>query len=89
MTEIDNKYIKEKYPLLSEIDSPKDLRKLKIAELPFVCEELRKFIIHSLAENPGHFASSMGAVEITVALHYVMNTPYDRIVWDVGHQAYL
>lgn len=88
MTEIDNKYIKEKYPLLSEIDSPKDLRKLKIAELPFVCEELRKFIIHSLAENPGHFASSMGAVEITVALHYVMNTPYDRIVWDVGHQAY-
>ena len=88
MSKIDKKYIKDNYPLLSEIDSPKDLRKLKIAELPQVCEELRKFIIHSLAENPGHFASSMGAVEITVALHYVMNTPYDRIVWDVGHQAY-
>lgn len=88
MSRIDKKYIKENYPLLSEIDSPKDLRKLKIAELPQVCEELREFIIHSLSENPGHFASSMGAVEITVALHYVMNTPYDRIVWDVGHQAY-
>ena len=88
MSKTDKKYIKDNYPLLSGIESPTDLRKLKIAELPQVCEELRKFIIQSLAENPGHFASSMGAVEITVALHYVMNTPYDRIVWDVGHQAY-
>ena len=56
--------------------------------MPKVCEELRNFLIYSLSENPGHFASSMGAVEITVALHYVLNTPYDRIVWDVGHQAY-
>lgn len=85
---ITNKHIKDDYPLLSGIESPKDLRKMKTSELPKVCEELRRFIIHSLAENPGHFASSMGAVEITVALHYVMNTPYDRIVWDVGHQAY-
>lgn len=76
------------YPLLSKIDTPEDLRKLPVDDLPQVCSELRKFLIYSLSENPGHFASSMGAVEITVALHYVMNTPYDRIVWDVGHQAY-
>ena len=88
MSNIDNKHIKDNYPLLAEIDSPADLRKLQIAELPQVCAELRKFLIESLAENPGHFASSMGAVEITVALHYALNTPYDRIVWDVGHQAY-
>ncbi len=76
------------YPLLSKIDTPEDLRKLPVADLLQVCSELRKFLIYSLSENPGHFASSMGAVEITVALHYVLNTPYDRIVWDVGHQAY-
>lgn len=84
----DKKYIQDKYPLLGKIDSPVDLRKLKVAELPKVCAELRQFIIEALSENPGHFASSMGAVEITVALHYALNTPYDRIVWDVGHQAY-
>lgn len=77
-----------KYPVLAEIDSPADLRRLPVSKLPEVCAELREFLIAALAENPGHFASSMGAVEITVALHYVMNTPYDRIVWDVGHQAY-
>ncbi len=88
VSKVDKKYIIDNYPLISEIESPKDLRKLKVAELPQVCEELRDFIIQSLSDNPGHFASSMGAVEITVALHYVMNTPYDRIVWDVGHQAY-
>jgi 1-deoxy-D-xylulose-5-phosphate synthase len=76
------------YPLLNAINSPADLRKLQQAELPQLCSELRAFLIKSLSENPGHFASSMGAVEITVALHYVFNTPYDRIVWDVGHQAY-
>lgn len=80
--------ILKKYPLLSHIDEPRDLRKLRIAELPKVCSELRQFLIDSLSRNPGHFASSMGTVEITVALHYVFNTPYDRIVWDVGHQAY-
>lgn len=77
-----------KYMLLSHIDSPADLRKLGVMQLPAVCNELRNFLIDSLSINPGHFASSMGAVEITVALHYVFNTPYDRIVWDVGHQAY-
>ncbi|MGM9847390.1 MAG: 1-deoxy-D-xylulose-5-phosphate synthase [Muribaculaceae bacterium] len=78
----------DKYPLLSHIDSPADLRKLKPEQLPQVCDDIRKFLIDSLSTNPGHFASGMGAVEITVALHYVFNTPYDRIVWDVGHQAY-
>lgn len=75
-------------PLLPAIDSPDDLRRLKPEQLPQVCTELRQFLIDSLSTNPGHFASSMGAVELTVALHYVFNTPYDRIVWDVGHQAY-
>lgn len=77
-----------KYPFLGKIDSPADLRKLPATSLPEVCGEIRDFLINSLASNPGHFASSMGAVELTVALHYVFNTPYDRIVWDVGHQAY-
>lgn len=74
--------------LLSSISSPVDVRKLSVEQLPQLCAEIREFLIESLATNPGHFASSMGAVEITVALHYVFNTPYDRIVWDVGHQAY-
>lgn len=64
------------------------MRQLSIEQLPQVCEELRQYIIRSLADNPGHFASSLGTVELTVALHYVFNTPEDRIVWDVGHQAY-
>lgn len=85
---IENKFNKDAYPLLSNINNPADLRKMQVAELPLLCQELRKFIISSLSENPGHFASSMGAVELTVALHYVLNTPYDRIVWDVGHQSY-
>ena len=84
----DNEYIKQHFPLLATIDSPDDLKKLDVAQLPQVCEELRGFIVHELSTNPGHFASSMGAVEINVALHYVFNTPYDRLVWDVGHQAY-
>ncbi|MDE5750039.1 MAG: 1-deoxy-D-xylulose-5-phosphate synthase [Duncaniella sp.] len=74
--------------MLEQIDSPADLRRLAPAELPKVCAELRSFLINSLSGHPGHFASSMGAVELTVAMHYVFNTPYDRIVWDVGHQAY-
>lgn len=78
----------EKYPLLSRIDSPSDLRKLELEQLPQVCAEIRSFLIDELSHNPGHFASSMGAVEMTVALHYVFDTPYDRLVWDVGHQAY-
>ena len=77
-----------KYTILSAIQSPADLRKLKVEELPQLCEELRDDIIHELSVNPGHLASSLGVVELTVALHYVYNTPEDRIVWDVGHQAY-
>ena len=83
-----NSYIREHCPLLALIDSPADLRELDIDMLPTVCHELRQFMIHELSSNPGHFASSMGAVEIVVALHYVFNTPDDRLVWDVGHQAY-
>ena len=78
----------EKFSLLSKIKYPDDLRKLSIDQLPQVCKELREDIIDEVAVNPGHFASSLGVVEITVALHYVFNTPEDRIVWDVGHQAY-
>ena len=74
--------------LLSTINYPEDLRKLPLEKLPQVCEELRAFLIDELSRNPGHFASSLGVVELTVALHYVFNTPEDRIVWDVGHQAY-
>ena len=77
-----------KFGLLSQIKYPADLRKLSIEQLPEVCKELREDIIHEVSVNPGHFASSLGVVEITVALHYVYNTPDDRIVWDVGHQAY-
>lgn len=76
------------YKYLRKIDYPVDLRKLKVEELPAVCDDLRRDIIEELAMNPGHLASSLGVVELTVALHYVFNTPYDRIVWDVGHQAY-
>lgn len=74
--------------LLNNINSPADLRKLKEEQLPQVCAELRNFIIESLSQNPGHFASSLGTVELTVALHYVFDTPTDKVVWDVGHQAY-
>ena len=77
-----------KYNILSKINSPSDLRNLQEDELADLCSEIRKFIIEHLSNNPGHFASSMGAVEIAVALHYVFNTPEDKIVWDVGHQAY-
>lgn len=76
------------YSLLNSINNPKDLRKLKTSELPLVCKELRDKIIDELSCNPGHFGSSLGVVELTVALHYVFNTPIDRLVWDVGHQAY-
>ena len=78
----------EKYPLLKNINSPADLRKLPEEQLPEVCRELRDFIIESCSTNPGHFASSLGSVELTVALHYMFDTPNDKLVWDVGHQAY-
>ena len=79
---------KTKFGLLSNIIYPADLRKLNVEQLPEICKELREDIIDEVSVNPGHFASSLGVVEITVALHYVYNTPEDRIVWDVGHQAY-
>jgi len=79
---------KKNYGLLSKVDSPADLRKLSLDQLPELCRELRQDIIDEVSVNPGHFASSLGVVELTVALHYVFNTPEDRIVWDVGHQAY-
>lgn len=74
--------------LLESIEFPCDLRRLPVESLPQVCDELRACIIKELSDNPGHFASSLGVVELTVALHYVYNTPLDRLVWDVGHQAY-
>ena len=79
---------KTEFTLLNKIETPEDLRKLKVEDLPQVCAELRGDIIEEVAVNPGHLASSLGVAEITVALHYVYNTPEDRIVWDVGHQAY-
>ena len=76
------------YKFLDKIDSPDDLRKLPVEVLPEVCKELREMIIDELSRNPGHFGSSLGVIELTVALHYTFSTPYDRIIWDVGHQAY-
>src|SRR6202142_3803893 len=76
------------YPLLDSIKLPEDLRRLPLAKLPLLAEELRQFLIQSVSTRGGHFAAGLGAVELTVALHYIFNTPYDRLVWDVGHQAY-
>ena len=76
------------YKYINTIDSPADLKKLKVEELPAVCAELRDFIVEALSKNPGHLASSLGTIELTVALHYVFDTPNDKLVWDVGHQAY-
>ena len=76
------------YKYINRIDSPADLKKLPIEELPSVCAELRQFIIEALSTNPGHLGSSLGTIELTVALHYVFDTPNDKLVWDVGHQAY-
>ena len=73
---------------LKNIESPLDLKKLDIEDLTHVSDELRQFIIDIVSSNPGHFGASLGVIELTVALHYVYNTPYDRLVWDVGHQAY-
>ncbi len=76
------------YPLLEQIDSPEDLRRLSEAELEPLAEELRHFLLHSVARSGGHLAAGLGAIELTIALHYVFATPEDRLVWDVGHQAY-
>jgi 1-deoxy-D-xylulose-5-phosphate synthase len=74
--------------LLSQINDPSDLRKLKPEELPQLCREIRHFIIDVISANPGHLGASLGAVELAVAIHYVFDTPYDKVIWDVGHQAY-
>lgn len=76
------------YPLLEAIETPADLRKLAVPKLPVLADELREFLIQSVAKTGGHFAAGLGAIEITIALHYVFNTPEDRLVWDVGHQSY-
>ena len=76
------------YQYLNSIFSPQDLKSLPVDVLPVVCKELRNFIVHELSHNPGHLGSSLGTIELTVALHYVFDTPYDQLVWDVGHQAY-
>src|SRR5438477_7323628 len=75
-------------PLLSTINFPEDLKKLSREQLHQICNELRQYIIDVVSVNGGHFAASLGVVELTVALQYVLNTPYDQLVWDVGHQAY-
>lgn len=76
------------YELLNTIDSPRDLKRLAVDQLPQLCGELRHFIIEQMSHSAGHFAASLGVVELTVAIHYVFDTPYDKLVWDVGHQAY-
>lgn len=76
------------YSLLSNIETPKDLRKLTEAELPQLAKELRQFIIDIVSVKEGHLGASLGVVELTIALHYIFNTPIDELVWDVGHQAY-
>lgn len=78
----------EQFKLLSKINNPQDLKTLSKGELPQLCKELRQFIINEVASNPGHLGASLGTVELTVALHYVMDTPSDKLIWDVGHQAY-
>ena len=75
-------------PLLSQINLPEDLKKFSIEDLPKISDELRDFIVDVVSKKGGHFGASLGVVELTVALHYVFNTPYDQLVWDVGHQAY-
>ena len=74
--------------LLNLFNDPSDLRKLRSEELPVLCDEIRQFIIEVLSSNPGHLGASLGAVELAVAIHYVFNTPVDKVIWDVGHQAY-
>lgn len=75
-------------PLLSKIQFPADLKKLQEEDLPQLCQELRDFIIEVISANPGHLGASLGAVELAVAIHYVFDTPFDKLIWDVGHQAY-
>lgn len=86
---MDDQQSSHSYPLLDLIESPSDLRRLSVQQLPALCAEIRRFMLQALSVNPGHLGANLGAVEITVAMHYVFDTPEDRIVWDVGHQAYV
>ena len=76
------------YPLLSLINSPEDLRLLDKFQLPQLCQELRSYLLESVSQSSGHLASGLGTVELTVPLHYIFKTPFDQLIWDVGHQAY-
>ena len=76
------------FPLLDQIETPADLRALPESELEALSKELRTFLIHSVSRSGGHFGANLGVVELTVALHYVFDTPHDHLVWDVGHQTY-
>src|SRR6201981_1908011 len=78
----------DKYPLLQGIATPADLRQLPAGKLPALARELRQFLIHSVSTRGGHFAAGLGTVELTIALHYIYDTPHDRLGWDVRHQAY-
>ena len=80
--------LNDKYPLLATINSPVDLRACEEQQLQQVCDETRQFLIDTVAKIGGHLAAGLGTVELTTALHYVFETPYDRVVWDIGHQAY-
>ena len=86
MEKIKNTY--KQGELLSKVNNPEDLRKLKTSELPQLAKELRQYIIDIVSERGGHFGASLGVVELTIALHYIFDTPNDQLVWDVGHQAY-
>lgn len=77
-----------KYPTLALVDTTQELRLLPKESLPKLCDELRRYLLDSVSRSSGHFASGLGTVELTVALHYVYNTPFDQLIWDVGHQAY-
>ena len=79
---------RQEYRWIDRVDSPRELKKLTVDELCLYCDELRRYIIEQCAVNPGHLASSLGAVELAAAIHYVYDTPDDRLIWDVGHQAY-
>nr|WP_086363694.1 1-deoxy-D-xylulose-5-phosphate synthase [Gilliamella sp. A7] len=78
----------DKFPLLKQINFPTDLKRYPLSQLPAICQELRQFLLDSVSQSSGHLASGLGVVELTVALHYVYHTPFDKIIWDVGHQAY-
>ena len=77
------------YKYLDKINSPEDLKKLNIDELKFLCEEIRDFLINTISQTGGHLASNLGVVELTVAIHYVYDSPKDKLIWDVGHQSYI